>query len=150
MAKNPSNQRKTPKSGEPKRAAVYVNELLPIEERQQELVNILRNVVKNLEHYDGIIVYGSPATDVNEHVKDATPKRPFTAASNQPRQPDEKPHRNIKSNHRSRRPAGTVVRGNRRHGRHRLNLPGGKSWQKTRVTNGRPPRVENPSEPPST
>ena len=46
MAKNPSNQRKTPKSGEPKRAAVYVDELLPIEERQQELVNILRNVVK--------------------------------------------------------------------------------------------------------
>ena len=71
MAKNPSNQRKTPKSGEPKRAAVYVDEPLPIEERQQELVNILRNVVKNPEHYDGIIVYGSPATDVNEHVKDA-------------------------------------------------------------------------------
>ena len=71
MAKNPSNQRKTPKSGEPKRAAVYVDELRPIEERQQELVNILRNVVKNPEHYDGIIVYGSPATDVNEHVKDA-------------------------------------------------------------------------------
>ena len=71
MAKNPSNQRKTPKSGEPKRAAVYVDELLPIEERQQELVNILRNVVKNPEHYDGIIVYGSSATDVNEHVKDA-------------------------------------------------------------------------------
>ena len=72
MAKNPSNQRKTPKSGEPKRAAVYVDELLPIEERQQELVNTLRHVVKNLEHYDGIIVvYGSPATDVNEHVKDA-------------------------------------------------------------------------------
>ena len=66
MAKNPSNQRKTPKSGEPKRAAVYVDELRPIEERQQELVNILRNVVKNPEHYDGIIVYGSPATDVNE------------------------------------------------------------------------------------
>ena len=71
MAKNPRNQRKTPKSGEPKRAAVYVDELRPIEERQQELVNILRNVVKNPEHYDGIIVYGSPATDVNEHVKDA-------------------------------------------------------------------------------
>ena len=64
-------QRKTPKSGEPKRAAVYVDELLPVEERQQELVNILRNVVKNPEHYDGIIVYGSPTTDVNEHVKDA-------------------------------------------------------------------------------
>ena len=32
---------------------------------------MLRHVVKNLEHYDGIIVYGSPATDVNEHVKDA-------------------------------------------------------------------------------
>ena len=47
MAKNPRNQRKTPKSGEPKRAAVYVDELLPVEERQQELVNILRNVVKN-------------------------------------------------------------------------------------------------------
>ena len=62
---------KTPKSGEPKRAAVYVDELLPIEERQQELVNILRNVVKNPEHYDGIIVYGSPTADVNEHVKDA-------------------------------------------------------------------------------
>ena len=46
MAKNPSNQRKTPKSGEPKRAAVYVDKLLPVEERQQELVNILRNVVK--------------------------------------------------------------------------------------------------------
>ena len=44
MAKNPRNQRKTPKSGEPKRAAVYVDELLPVEERQQELVNILRNV----------------------------------------------------------------------------------------------------------
>ena len=71
MAKNPSNQRKTPASGEPKRAAVYVDELLPIEERQQELVNTLRHVVKNLEHYDGIIVYGSPATDANEHVKDA-------------------------------------------------------------------------------
>ena len=71
MAKKPRNQRKTPKSGEPKRAAVYVDELLPIEERQQELVNILRNVVKNPEHYDGIIVYGSPATDVKEHVKDA-------------------------------------------------------------------------------
>ena len=71
MAKNPSNQRKTPESGEPKRAAVYVDELLPIEERQQQLVNMLRHVVKNLEHYDGIIVYGSPATDVNEHVKDA-------------------------------------------------------------------------------
>ena len=71
MAKNPRNQRKTPESGEPKRAAVYVDELLPIEERQQELVNTLRHVVKNLEHYDGIIVYGSPATDVNEHVKDA-------------------------------------------------------------------------------
>ena len=71
MTKNPSNQRKTPESGEPKRAAVYVDELLPIEERQQELVNILRHFVKNLEHYDGIIVYGSPATDVNEHVKDA-------------------------------------------------------------------------------
>ena len=42
-----------------------------IEERQQELVNILRNVVKNPEHYDGIIVYGSSTTDVNEHVKDA-------------------------------------------------------------------------------
>ena len=39
--------------------------------RRQELVNILRNVVKKPEHYDGIIVYGSPATDVNEHVKDA-------------------------------------------------------------------------------
>ena len=71
MAKKPSNQRKTPESGDPKRAAVYVDELLPIEERQQELVNTLRHVVKNLEHYDGIIVYGSPATDVNEHVKDA-------------------------------------------------------------------------------
>ena len=71
MAKNPRNQRKTPESGGPKRAAVYVDELLPIEERQQELVNTLRHVVKNLEHYDGIIVYGSPATDVNEHVKDA-------------------------------------------------------------------------------
>ena len=71
MAKNPRNQRKTPKSREPKRAAVYVDELLPIEERQQELVNMLRNVVKNPEHYDGIIVYGSPTTDVNEHVKDA-------------------------------------------------------------------------------
>ena len=71
MAKNPSNQRKTPKSGEPKRAAVYVDELLPIEERQQELFNTLRNVVENPEHYDGIIVYGSPTTDVNEHVKDA-------------------------------------------------------------------------------
>ena len=71
MAKNPSKQRKTPKSEEPKRAAVYVDELLPIEERQQELVNMLRHVVKNLEHYDGIIVYGSSATDVNEHVKDA-------------------------------------------------------------------------------
>ena len=71
MAKNPRNQRKTPESGEPKRAAVYVDELLPIEERQQELVNTLRHVVKNLEHYDGIIVYGSPATDVNDHVKDA-------------------------------------------------------------------------------
>ena len=58
MAKTPSNQRKTPKSGEPKRAAVYVDELLPVEERQQELVNILRNAVKNPEHYDGIIVYG--------------------------------------------------------------------------------------------
>ena len=46
------------------------------------------------------------------------------AASNQPRQPEEKPHRNIKSNHRSRRPAGTAVRGTRRNGRHRLNLHG--------------------------
>ena len=71
MAKNPRNQRKTPESGEPKRAAVYVDELLPIEERQQQLVNMLRHVVKNLEHYDGIIVYGSSTTDVNEHVKDA-------------------------------------------------------------------------------
>ena len=32
---------------------------------------MLRNVAKNPEHYDGIIVYGSSATDVNEHVKDA-------------------------------------------------------------------------------
>ena len=71
MARNPRNQRKTPKSREPTRAAVYVDKLLPIEERQQELVNILRNVVENPEHYDGIIVYGSPTTDVNEHVKDA-------------------------------------------------------------------------------
>ena len=66
MAKTPRNQRKTPK-----RAAVYVDELLPVEERQQELVKILRNVVKNPEHHDGIIVYGSSTTDVNEHVKDA-------------------------------------------------------------------------------
>ena len=51
-----------------------------------------------------------------------TPKRPFTAASNPPRQPDEKHNGNIISNHRSRRPAGTAVRGTRRHGRHRLNL----------------------------
>ena len=55
----------------PSEAAVYVDELLPVEERQQELVNILRNVVKSPEHYDGIIVYGSSTTDVNEHVKDA-------------------------------------------------------------------------------
>ena len=71
MARNPINHQKTTKSEKPKRAAIYVDELLPVEERQQELVNILRNVVKTPKRHDSIVVFGSPATDVNEHVKDA-------------------------------------------------------------------------------
>ena len=61
MAKDPSNQRKTPKSGEPKRAAVYVDELLPIEERQQELVTQLARC-EYVEHHENVIAIGNSGT----------------------------------------------------------------------------------------
>lgn len=67
--RRPNKQAKPGKRG--KRAAVYVDELLPPEERAQELAAILGHVTQQPQNFAALIIYGSPKSDVTEEVKDA-------------------------------------------------------------------------------
>lgn len=64
------NTRQTSQDRE-RNAAVYVDELLPIEGRREELINILRSKTLSQQNFRKIIVYGSPQSDVDDAVRDA-------------------------------------------------------------------------------
>ena len=54
-----------------RRAAIYVDELQPIEERRKELVNILRSNQTRQKRWKKLIIYGSGASDADDSVRDA-------------------------------------------------------------------------------
>ena len=62
--------------------------------------------------------------DPQNRSRRATPKRPSRRQAINRDNPMRNAMGTVKSNHRSRRPVGTAVRGTRRHGRHQLNLHG--------------------------
>ena len=58
----------TPQNAQPKRVAVYVDELKSREGRREELTSILSHTIKTDEKLASIIIYGSPKTDANVRI----------------------------------------------------------------------------------
>ena len=61
--------RQNPTAGKSKRMAAYVDELKTLKERRKERAGILQYVDKIEERAKAIIIYGSPATDADNRIK---------------------------------------------------------------------------------
>ena len=61
--------RQDPTAGKPRRIAAYVDELRTLKGRRKELAGILRHVGKIEERVEAVIIYGSPATDADDRIK---------------------------------------------------------------------------------
>ena len=61
--------RENPAARKPRRMAAYVDELKTLKGRRKELAGILRHIEKLEERADSVIIYGSPATDADDRIK---------------------------------------------------------------------------------